>query len=58
MCKNAVIVFLAIIKVVAMKFAKFLLTKPLKLALRYLISNTCGRAKLFKPIIIVIDEVL
>jgi len=39
--KTAVIVFLAMIKVIAMKLAKFLITKSLKLGHRYLISIIC-----------------
>jgi len=39
--KTAVIVFLAIIKVIAMKFAKVLIAKSLKVDHRYLISIIC-----------------
>jgi len=39
--KTAVIVFLAIIKVIAMKLAKFLIAKSFKLGHRCLISIIC-----------------
>jgi len=39
--KTAVIVFVAMIKVIAMKLVKFLIAKSLKLGYRYLISTIC-----------------
>jgi len=39
--KTAVIVFVAMIKVIAMKLVKFLIVKSLKLDYRYLISTIC-----------------
>jgi len=39
--KTAVIVFVAMIKVNAMKLVKFLIAKSLKLDYRYLISTIC-----------------
>jgi len=39
--KTAVIVFVAMIKIIAMKLVKFLIAKSMKLDYRYLISIFC-----------------
>jgi len=57
--KMAVIVFLAMIKVIAIRLVKFLITKSLKLGHSYLLLSACFflRVESFQQIIIVIEEV-